>query len=267
MYDVKKAHNSDEEFNISITDFISQLHNQTIDLQEIMNQYDTSGAYGGYFSGSKDNLNLSNFSVFELEKLMNLDEKIMLPVLDYLFRKIDLKLQGQPAFLLIDEAWIAFKNPVFSKRIIEWLKVFRKRNCSVVLATQNLADTSTSEAETLLSELIISTASKIFLPNAAAIKDDFKKIYHKFGLNEQQIRIIANAIPKRQYFHYTEEGSRLFELAIGQLALNFVAVSTTPEINMIKSYITKYKDNWVYNYLSDKGIQLEDYLTYYNRSI
>lgn len=267
LYDVKKAHNSDEEFNISITDFISQLHNQTVDLQEIMNQYDTSGAYGGYFSGSKDNLNLSNFSVFELEKLMNLDEKIMLPVLDYLFRKIDLKLQGQPAFLLIDEAWIAFKNPVFSKRIIEWLKVFRKRNCSVVLATQNLADTSTSEAETLLSELIISTASKIFLPNAAAIKEEFKIIYQKFGLNEQQIRIIANAIPKRQYFHYTEEGSRLFELAIGELALNFVAVSTTPEINIIKSYITKYKDNWVYNYLSDKGIQLEDYLTYYNRSI
>lgn len=265
LYEVKKAYNS-EDFHISITDFISQLHNQSIDLQEIMNQYDTSGAYGGYFSSSKDNLDLSNFSVFELEKLMNLDEKIMLPVLDYLFRKIDLRLQGQPAFLLIDEAWIAFKNPVFSKRIIEWLKVFRKRNCSVVLATQNLADTSTSDAETLLSELIISTASKIFLPNAAAIKEDFKIIYKKFGLNDQQIRVIANAIPKRQYFHYTEEGSRLFELAIGKLALNFVAVSTTPEIKAIKDYISKYNEKWVYNYLSDKGIQLEDYLTYFNRS-
>ena len=188
----------------------------------------------------------------------------MLPVLDYLFRKIDLRLKGQPAFLLIDEAWIAFKNPVFSKRIIEWLKVFRKRNCSVVLATQNLADTSTSEAETLLSELIISTASKIFLPNAAAIKDEFKIIYHKFGLNEQQIKIIANAIPKRQYFHYTEEGSRLFELAIGELALKFVAISTMPEINMIRNYINNYADKWVYHYLSDNGIDLNRYLTYFS---
>ena len=194
---------------------------------------------------------------------MNLDDKIMLPVLDYLFRKIDLRLKGQPAFLLIDEAWIAFKNPVFSKRIIEWLKVFRKRNCSVVLATQNLADTSTSEAETLLSELIISTASKIFLPNAAAIKEEFKIIYQKFGLNEQQIRIIANAIPKRQYFHYTEDGSRLFELAIGELALKFVAVSTTPEINMIKNYIAEYGEKWTHHYLSDKGINLNKYLTYF----
>lgn len=265
LYEVKQTHLSNgEEFNITMTDFIAQLHNQTIDLQEVMNQYDTSGAYGGFFSSTKDNIDLSNFSVFELEKLMNMDEKIMLPVLDYLFRKIDLKLQGQPAFLLIDEAWIAFKNPVFSKRIIEWLKVFRKRNCSVVLATQNLADTTTSDAQTLLSELIISTASKIFLPNAVAIKDEFKIIYQKFGLNEQQIRIIANAIPKRQYFHYTEEGSRLFELAIGELALKFVAISTTPEINLIKNYINNYKDKWVYHYLLDKGINLNDYLTYFN---
>ncbi len=267
LHEVKLSHNSDENFNISITDFIAQLHNQEMDLQEIMSQYDTSGAYGGYFSSTKDNLDFQNFAVFELEKLMNLDDKIMLPVLDYLFRKIDLRLNGQPAFLLIDEAWIAFKNPVFSKRIIEWLKVFRKRNCSVILATQNLADTSTSDAETLLSELIISTASKIFLPNPAAIKDEFKIIYKKFGLNEQQIKIIANAIPKRQYFHYTEEGSRLFELAIGELALKFVAVSTMPEIKMIKSYINTYADKWVYHYLSDNGIDLNKYLTYFNSGV
>ncbi len=264
LYEVKQAHSSDNKFHITITDFIAQLHNQGTDLQEIMNQYDTSGAYGSYFSSSKDNLDFQNFVTFELEKLMNLDDKILLPVLDYLFRKIDLRLKGQPAFLLIDEAWIAFKNPIFSKRIIEWLKVFRKRNCSVILATQNLADTATSETETLLSELIISTASKIFLPNPAAIKDEFKIIYKKFGLNEQQIKIIANAIPKRQYFHYTEEGSRLFELAIGELALKFVAVSTMPEINMIKGYINTYSDKWVYHYLSDKGINLNKYLTYFN---
>ena len=264
LYEVKKAHiEQNDDFKISITDFIAQLHNQHVDLQEILNQYDVAGAYGGFFSSTEDNLNFSKFSVFELEKLMNLDDKIMLPVLDYLFRKIDLRLKGQPAFLLIDEAWIAFKNPIFSKRIIEWLKVFRKRNCSVVLATQNLADTSTAEAETLLSELIISTASKIFLPNSSAIKDEFKVIYQKFGLNPQQIRIIANAIPKRQYFHYTEEGSRLFELAIGELALKFVAVSTMPEIASIKNYIKKYEDKWVYHYLEDNGINLNDYLTYF----
>ena len=268
LAEVKKAHIlNNQEFNVSITDFIAQLHNEKIDLQEILNQYDIGGPFGKYFSASEDNLSLSKFSVFELEKLMNLDDKIMLPVLDYLFRKIDLRLEGQPAFVLIDEAWIAFKNPIFSKRIIEWLKVFRKRNCSVILATQNLNDTATADAETLLTELIISTSSKIFLPNAAATKSDFKTIYNKFGLNEQQIRIIAGAIPKRQYFHYTEEGSRLFELALGKLALKFVAVSTKPELDLIKKYISEYQERWVYKYLEDSNINLDDYLIYFQEVI
>lgn len=253
----------DPSYNITITDFIAQLHNLENNLQVVFNQYDVNGAFGGYFSSDNDNLDFSKFTVFELEKLMNLDDKIKLPVLDYLFRKIDLRLKGQPAFVIIDEAWVAFKNPIFSLRIIEWLKVFRKRNCSVILATQNIADTSTSDADNLISELVISTASKIFLPNSSATKADFKVIYQKFGLNEQQIRIIANAIPKRQYFHYTEEGSRLFELAIGKLALKFVAVSTTPEIIRVKKYIEDYKDDWVTHYLQDDGININDYLTYY----
>ena len=69
------------------------------------------------------------------------------------------------------------------------------------------------------------------------------------------------------YFHYTEEGSRLFELAIGELALKFVAVSTMPEIKMIKSYINTYADKWVYHYLSDNGIDLNKYLTYFNSGV
>ncbi len=246
----------------NITDFKSQLHNTSLDLQSIINLYDLAGNYGSFFSGKKDNLNLSNFSVFEIEHLMNLDDKILLPVLDYLFRKIDLKLKGQPAFVILDEAWIAFQNPVFSKKIIEWLKVFRKRNCAVILATQNLMDASI-KSDRLLSELIISTASKIFLPNPTATKADFAVIYKKFGLNDQQIKIIANAIPKRHYYHYSVEGSRLFELALSKLALAFVAVSTTPEIKEIKDLINLYGERWVDEYLLSKDININDYLIYY----
>lgn len=194
---------------------------------------------------------------------MNLDNKILLPILDYLFRRIDKMLKGQPAYVILDEAWVAFQNPVFASKIIEWLKVFRKRNCAVVLATQNLMD-ATLNSGNLLTELIISTASKIFLPNAAATKADFAVIYKKFGLNNKQIDIIASAIPKKHYYHYSSEGARLFELALGKLALAFVAVSTTPEINQIKNLIMTYGDDWVKEYLIYKNINIEQYLKYYN---
>lgn len=120
------------------------------------------------------------------------------------------------------------------------------------------------KSDNLLTELIISTASKVFLPNAAATKIDFATIYKKFGLNDQQINIIASAIPKKHYYHYTSEGARLFELALGKLALAFAAVSTTPEIKEIKSLISQYGEQWVYKYLSYKNINLDDYLLYFS---
>lgn len=247
----------------TITEFKSQLQYSELDLREIISLYDVAGAYSGFISGENDNLNLSDFTVFELEYLMNLDNKILLPILDYLFRRIDKMLKGQPAYVILDEAWVAFQNPVFASKIIEWLKVFRKRNCAVVLATQNLMD-ATLNSGNLLTELIISTASKIFLPNAAATKADFAVIYKKFGLNDKQIDIIASAIPKKHYYHYSSEGARLFELALGKLALAFVAVSTTPEINQIKNLIMTYGDDWVKEYLIYKNINIEQYLKYYN---
>ncbi len=260
LYNLKQE---DPAFIPTITDFKSQLHHTTMNLQEIIDLYDIAGAFTGFFSGKNDNLSLSDFTVFEIEHLMNLEDKILLPVLDYLFRRIDKMLNGQPAFVVLDEAWIAFQNPIFSKKIIEWLKVFRKRNCAVILATQNLMDAS-MKSDDLLTELIISTASKVFLPNAAATKIDFATIYKKFGLNDQQINIIASAIPKKHYYHYTSEGARLFELALGKLALAFVAVSTTPEIKEIKSLISQYGEQWVYEYLSYKNINLDDYLLYFS---
>lgn len=248
----------------SITDFIAQIQNT--ELQAVLSLYDVNGAYGGFISSIEDNLELSYFTTFEVEKLMNMDDKIKLIVIDYLFRRIDLMLNGQPAFLVIDEAWVAFSNPIFAKQIVEWLKVLRKRNCIVVLSTQNLNDISTSVAENLLTELITATGSKIFLPNAAAMKPEFAKIYHKFGLNDQQIKVISNALPKRHYYHYTTEGARLFELSLGKLACSFVAVKLN-ELDTIKQYIAKHGQYWYRFYLTEqKNINISDFLTYFKQN-
>ena len=262
----EKIHSTNPNLQHSITEFSSQLQcDDDADIQSILNLYDVSGAYGGYLSSVNDNLELSTFCSFEIEKLLNLDDKIKLLIFDYLFRRIDLMLKGQPAFVIIDEAWVAFKNPVFADQILEWLKVFRKRNCSVVLATQNINDMVNTG--TLFTELINSTSSKIFLPNSSASQSEFSKVYKLFGLNEQQIRIISRAIPKKQYYHFTEEGARLFELSLGKLALSLVTVSDMKEIKNIKEYIRKDEKSWIRNYLLDKDINLDDFLKNYKVSM
>src|SRR3546814_15439448 len=67
---------------------------------------------------------------------------VVLPVLTFLFHRLEERFNGRPTLLILDEAWVFLDNPLFAARIREWLKVLRKKNVSVVLATQTLADIS-----------------------------------------------------------------------------------------------------------------------------
>ena len=61
-------------------------------------------------------------------------------VLDYLFHRVEARLDGSPTLILIDEGWVALDASGFGARLREWLKTLRKKNASVVFATQSLAD-------------------------------------------------------------------------------------------------------------------------------
>ena len=62
---------------------------------------------------------------------MNLGERSLVPVLTYLFRRIEKRLDGSPSLIVLDEAWLMLGHPVFRAKIREWLKVLRKANlCS-----------------------------------------------------------------------------------------------------------------------------------------
>lgn len=192
-------------------------------------------------------------TTFEIEELMNLGQKWLLPVLMYLFRRIEKALHGQPAFIVIDEAWVALSHPVFRAKIREWLKVLRKMNAAVIMATQSLSDAAGTD---IFDAIVESTATKIFLPNPYAKNEGTQEVYLKMGLNSQQINIVAAAIPKRQYYLVCEKGSRLFELAIQPLSLAFVGVSDRDTVLKIKSIERQYPDNWAKVWLELRGVEL-----------
>ena len=230
---------------------------QNIDIKMIIQNYCGNSTMGKILDGKEDNLTFSNFSVFEMEEIMNQPDKNRIPILLYLFRRIQDNLKGQPAVIILDEAWIMLSNPVFREKIREWLKVLRKANCAVIMATQSISDAANSGIMDVINE---SVASKIFLPNATAKNEDTALMYKKFGLNDRQIEIIANAVPKRHYYYVSSEGARLFSLALQKLTLAFVAVSDKESIAEIKKLISTYKQDWVYKYLEDKKIKLKEYL-------
>ena len=150
----------------------------------------------------------------------------------YLFRRIERALHGQPAAIIIDEAWLMLGHPAFRAKIREWLKVMRKANCLVLMATQSLSDAANSG---ILDVIVESTATKIFLPNIYARDEDTAALYRRMGLNARQIEILATAIPQRQYYYVSENGRRLYDLALGPLTLAFVGASDKESIAAIKA--------------------------------
>ncbi|EHO0169621.1 VirB4 family type IV secretion/conjugal transfer ATPase [Salmonella enterica] len=226
-------------------------------IREAIRQYTVDGAMGHLLDAEEDGLALSDFTVFEIEELMNLGEKFALPVLLYLFRRIERALTGQPAVIILDEAWLMLGHPAFRAKIREWLKVLRKANCLVLMATQSLSDAANSG---ILDVIVESTATKIFLPNIYARDEDTAALYRRMGLNARQIEILAQAVPKRQYYYVSENGRRLYDLALGPLALAFVGASDKESVAIIKNLEAKFGDQWVDEWLRSRGLALDEYL-------
>ena len=80
------------------------------------------------------------------------------------------------------------------------------------------------------------------------------------GLNERQIEILAAAEPKRQYYYVSEKGRRLFELALGPLAMAFVGSSDKDSVATIRQMEKRHGKGWVQAWLETRNLSLDDYL-------
>ena len=238
----------------TLSEFVMTIQDESI--REALKPYTADGAMGYLLDASHDGLALSDFTVFEIEDLLNLGDKYVLPVLMYLFRRIETSLRGQPAAIILDEAWLMLGHPVFRAKIREWLKVLRKSNCLVLMATQSLSDAANSG---ILDVIVESTATKIFLPNSFAREEDASALYRRMGLNFRQIEIIATAVQKRHYYYVSDKGRRLYDLALGPLALAFVGNTDKESIAIIKRLETVHGERWVDEWLHTKGLRIADY--------
>ncbi len=227
-------------------------------IRDALRPYTVDGAMGHLLDAEEDGLALGDFTTFEIEEVMNLGEKFALPVLLYLFRRIERSLHGQPAAILLDEAWLMLGHPVFRAKIREWLKVLRKANCLVLMATQSLSDAAHSG---ILDVIVESTATKIFLPNPFARDEESAALYRRMGLNSRQIDILATAVPKRQYYHVSAEGRRLYDLALGPLTLSFVGSSDKASIALIEQLVARHGPHWVEPWLNSRGLSLQHFQT------
>lgn len=234
----------------TLTDFCLTIQDQAV--RDGLKQYTIAGSMGHLLDAKEDGLALSDFTAFEIEELLNLGEKYALPVLLYLFRRIEKSLHGQPAAIVLDEAWVMLGHETFRGKIREWLKVMRKANCLILMATQSLTDAARSG---ILDVIVESTATKIFLPNAYAREEDATALYRRMGLNERQIQLLSEAVPKRQYYYVSEKGRRLYELSLGPMALAFVGASDKESVAVIRQLVARYgRQGWINHWLAGRNL-------------
>jgi type IV secretion system protein VirB4 len=224
---------------------------QSNPIKAALQPYTLDGPFGRLLDAADDRLALSDVQCFETEELMH-QAGVVLPVLTYLFHRLEERFDGRPTLLILDEAWVFLDNPLFAARIREWLKVLRKKNVSVIFATQSLADIADSS---IAPAIIESCPQRIFLPNDRAVEPQARAAYERFGLNERQIELIARATPKRHYYLQSRRGNRLFELGLGPIALALCGASDTEAQTLIDSLLAEHgRQDFTARFLKARGL-------------
>ncbi|KAB2676093.1 conjugal transfer protein TrbE [Brucella tritici] len=208
---------------------------QSNDLKQALRPYCVGGPYGRLLDAETEHLGSADVQAFEIEGLVGTGAAPA--VLAYLFHRIGDRLDGRPTLLIIDEGWLALDDEGFAGQLREWLKTLRKKNASVIFATQSLSDIDNSD---IAPAIIESCPTRLLLPNERAIEPQITTIYRRFGLNDRQIEILARATPKRDYYCQSRRGNRLFELGLSELGLALCAASSKSDQTLIANLVAEH---------------------------
>jgi type IV secretion system protein VirB4 len=223
---------------------------QSSALKQALQSYTVGGPWGRLLDAETEHLGNAEVQAFETEGLIG--SGAAPAVLSYLFHRIEDRFDGRPTLVIVDEGWLALDDHGFSGQLREWLKTLRKKNASVLFATQSLADI---DGSTIAPAIIESCPTRLFLPNERALEPQIATIYRRFGLNDRQIEILSRATPKRDYYCQSRRGNRLFELGLSEVALAFTAASSKADQAAITETLSEHgADGFAAAWLRRKGL-------------
>jgi type IV secretion system protein VirB4 len=164
-------------------------------------------------------------------------------VMMYLFHRVDERLDGSPAMIMIDEGWKVLDDPVFAARLRDWLKTLRKRNAIVGFGTQSARDALDSK---VASAIVEQTATQIFMPNSRARADDYCT---GFGLSDHELALIrALPVHSRCFLIRKPNHSVVVRLDLGQMPDMLTILSgresTVRQLDILRQNHGDSPDKW-----------------------
>jgi type IV secretion system protein VirB4 len=142
------------------------------------------GEHSWLFDNAEDHTDLAEEAVgFDMTQILD-DPALRTPAMMYLFHRVEERLDGNEAIVVVDEGWKALDDDVFVRRIKDWEKTIRKRNGIVGFATQSAQDALESR---IASAIIEQAATQIFMANPKARATDY---IDGFGLTPHEYEIV-----------------------------------------------------------------------------
>lgn len=106
-------------------------------------------------------------------------------LLAYLFRRIERVIENRrPTLIVIDEAWKMLDDPIFVKRLHDWLVTMRKKNAAVMMLTQTPTHLTQSKVGQIIAESVV---TQLLYPNPRANPEDYRIL----RLNEKEAEFLC----------------------------------------------------------------------------
>ncbi len=118
----------------------------------------------------------------------------------YLFHRVEERLDGHPAIIVIDEGWKALDDDVFVRKIKDWEKTIRKRGGIIGFATQSASDALESR---IASAIIEQAGTQIFMANPSAQAEHYMT---GFGLTAHEFELVRS-IPENARAFLVKHGA------------------------------------------------------------
>jgi type IV secretion system protein VirB4 len=146
----------------------------------------------------------------------------------------------------VEEAGFFFQNERFYKRLEIWAVTIRKLNATLMMATQSLAQVARIADFEVLKENI---PNIVYLPNPDA-KNNLHLYRDKFGLTLDQIDMIAQASPNRDYLWVTPDQTRMLQASFPKETLAVLRSDGRAQA-VLDKHVTSGAENWRQGYLAE----------------
>jgi type IV secretion system protein VirB4 len=152
------------------------------------------------FDNDRDKTDLTAEAVgFDMTQILD-DPALRTPAMMYLFHRVEERLDGSAAIIVVDEGWKALDDDVFVRRIKDWEKTIRKRNGIVGFATQSAQDALESR---IASAIVEQAATQIFMANPKARAEHY---IDGFGLTSHEFELVRT-LPDNSHAFLVKHGN------------------------------------------------------------